>query len=891
MNDEQAGLNRGGDLAGAPTVLGGRWTPIQFVAAVGLVFLFAFTLILSLAPVAGGERVVGLDGPWQLVEVDGAPTTGIFTLPGLLADQGMSPSARVSLRRVIEIPAARGWSAVWVESPLYATRLSLDGEEIGASGDPDGVGAASRSETGVLARLPHSPGPHTLQLDLKGGYGKGGMTGRILMGPEETLRGVAKEHNSAPLGLSVIVALLGILWFRVALGSPARLACFWFGCFACVLSAWSFLQTESANELLPSVSMAIRLRRLLNPFLGPLGITMFSSLVYGAPPRWTRAYIGLGVCLAVPALFVPDDSLFLLERVQDGSLVLLVVAAFWIMGDGIRKQIPGVLAFALVTFPPLLVGASVHVAMTHGTHGGNSFMYTALTLFIVAVSAFMGRRFIVEADWHARLLALSSDAIVYVEQGGRVFGMNPAAHTILGEIPEQSMFVWADRCRVPLMHAHIERGAAAVDRAEFCLGTGQEQRFVESVATPLGTGSALLVLRDVTRRRQLDEGMQHASKMETIGRLVGGLAHDFNNMLSVLLAHVSLLQLRLTDAPEADRLIRMEAAIVRASQLSRRLLTVAGKVSLTLEPVQLEKISRSACELVEPTLRKTVTLHRDGPETLPPILGSEADLEQVLVNLLVNAHDAVGPSGQIWVRTRSYALPNGATGAMVIVEDDGPGVPLAQRESIFEPFVTTKGANKGTGLGLAMAAKVLRDHNGRLWFEERPGGGARFCVALRSAPRHLAGEPALPVCRDVLLVEDEEATREACAAELIASGFVVTAVSTAEAALEVLATACPAVLVTDVVMPGMSGIDLAVLATVKYPSLAVLLVSGFIPERLVPQLERGSWWRLDKPVRPERIVATVRAICLRQESASDASASESPLLAPLNALRAEYVLG
>ena len=862
------------------------------MAAAGLVLLTGFTLLLALGPAVGREDVVSLAGPWDLVEVDGAPTTGVLTLPGLFANQGISPSARVTLRRVVEIPAGGGWRAVWVESPLYATRLSLDGEEVGSSGDPDGVGAASRSERGVLARLPRTPGAHTLQLEVKGGYGKGGVTGRILMGPEGSLRGMADEHNWAPLTLSVIVAFLGILWFRVALGSPARVACFWFGMFACVLSAWSFMQTENANDMMPSVSSAIRLRRVLTPLLGPLGIAMFSSLVYGAPPRWTRAYFGLGVCLAVPGLLVPDDSLFVLERVQDAALVLLVAAPLWITADGIRQRIPGVLPFALVTFPPLLLGISINVATTHGSHGGNSLMYTALILFTVAVSAFMGRRFVEEADWHARLLALSSDAIVYVEHDGRVFSMNPAARTILGELPQQSMFAWAEKCRVPIMRGHIERGTAAVDRAEFRLGSAPDLRFVESVATPLGRDSALLVLRDVTRRRQLDEGIQHASRMETIGRLAGGIAHDFNNMLGVLLGHVSLLQLRLMDPQEVDRLSRMEAAIGRASQLARRLLTVAGKVSITLEPVRLEKISRSACELVEPTLRKTVTLHRDGPESLPAVLGSEADLEQVLVNLLVNAHDAIGPSGRIWMWTRPYALPNGASGVMVIVDDDGPGVPIEQRESIFEPFWTTKEANKGTGLGLAIAAKVLRDHHGRLWFEERPGGGARFCAALRYAAPDLTQAPSLPLRRDVLLVEDEDATRETCAAELTASGFVVTACSTAEAALESLATACPAVLVTDVVMPGMSGIDLAVLATKRYPSLPVLLVSGFTPERLVPQLESGAWWRLDKPVRPERIVATVRAICLRQESpAGVGPASHSPLLAPLNTLRAADALG
>ncbi len=858
--------------------------PRSILAWVGLYLLLAFSLVLSLGPRAPESAPLDLAGRWGLVAIDGAPATGALTLPGLFGAQGLSPHARVTVQKTIQLPEDKVWRAVWLENPQYAVRLTWDGEEIGGSGDLDAEGAAARSEASVLARLPRTPGPHVLQLDLRGDYGKGGITGRILVGPERMLRALDVQDTTSPLGLALVVALLGVLWLRVAATSPDRVSCLWFGIFACVLSGWSFLQTDHGSDLLGSAETTIRVRRALNPLAGPLGIAMFSSLFYARPRLWIRGYLGLGVLLALPAGFVPDASLYALEQVQDSALILLGIAALWLGVDAYRRRLPGVLAFIAFTFPPLLIGVSAHVAVTNGAGGGSAHLYLAFLLFIMGVSAYMGRRFVDEAAWHARLLARSSDAMISVDKRGQVVDLNPAAALLLGESPSGSLYEWAGLHDGPALNRHIARGLHATDRVELRLGAGAAARNVESVATPLGTDTTLLVLRDVTRRRQIDAGMLRAARMETMGTLIGGLAHDFNNMLSVLLAHVSLLQVSLANTPHRQRIDRMESAIGRASQLTRRLLTVAGSTSAALERVQLSKVSRSACELVEPTLTAGITLTYDAPDTLDPVLASESELEQVLVNLLVNARDAVGASGNIRLWVRGYALPNGATGAVVVVDDDGPGVPVSRREAVFEPFFTTKAANKGTGLGLALAEKILRDHNGRLWIEDRPGGGARFCCALRSAPAGSAVPDALPERRDILLVEDEDALRERDAAELTAAGFDVTPCASGEEALEQLARTCPALLVTDVVMPGISGIDLALAATALYPTLPVLLVSGFIPDRIVPQLADGSWWRLDKPVRPARLTATVRAMCAQVASRGQPIPPVNPLFAPLTGL-------
>jgi len=309
----------------------------------------------------------------------------------------------------------------------------------------------------------------------------------------------------------------------------------------------------------------------------------------------------------------------------------------------------------------------------------------------------------------------------------------------------------------------------------------------------------------------------------------------------------------------------MEGSIMRASGLVRRLLTIAGGTSPDLEPVAVLQVCRNACELVEPTWPAGVRIAWDCPSDLPMVLASASDLEQVLVNLLVNARDAVGPVGHVKIWLRAYVLPSGARGVAMVVDDDGPGVAHAIRHEVFEPFVTTKLPNKGTGLGLAVAAQVVRDHHGRIWVEDRPGGGARFCLALREAAPE-DGPDAGPLQHpDVVLVEDEEALRDSYSAALRAAGFEVAAFANGLDAEEALVSRAPGILVSDVVMPGMSGIELATRFTARHPGLPVLLVSGFIPDRTVPQLESGVWSRLDKPVPARRLVATVTRLCRHAE--------------------------
>jgi len=377
------------------------------------------------------------------------------------------------------------------------------------------------------------------------------------------------------------------------------------------------------------------------------------------------------------------------------------------------------------------------------------------------------------------------------------------------------------------------------------------------------------VLRDVTRRRLAEQGLLDAARMETAGLLAGGLAHDLNNMLAALLGNVDLLAMKL--GPEhQQRLERMATSVERASMLTRRLLTYSGPTtgSLALAPVDMEGVLADVESLVMPMLGRNVRFTSSVASDLPHVLGSEADLVQIFVNLIVNARDALAnDGGHIELFAQRFAIAGGATGVIVLVEDDGPGVPERLQEQIWRPFMTTKPSHKGTGLGLAVADQIIRHHGGRIWHEARPQGGAQFLVALCEA----STAPASAVDgtgTTVLLVEDEESLQASYAEGLSSQGFAVVPFPSADEARIWLADNEPDVLVTDVVMPGISGLELAQICDQQYPRVPILLVSGFIPDEAIDGMSTASWHRLEKPVRADRLAITVNSLV----GASDATA-------------------
>jgi PAS domain S-box-containing protein len=837
----------------------------QAVAWIGILLLIVGATVGFLPGTTADVR--NLQGSWPAtITSAGTARTQDVSIPALFATQGIPSDARVQIRIPIELRA--GPHALWIDRPQYAIDVYWDGEPIAQSGDPSLEGSAHRTDHSLLAPLPDGAGPHELVLDVKGDFGEGGIVGRVLVGPVQTMLSIANRAEAEKVGFALGLGLLALVHLSVASLRARRPAYLFFGVFLAVFAVWTFASSDLSYASVGDPIRRLRISRVGEGLLPGLLLLFLSSCLEGKPKARDLALLAFGASTSAFAIVASPSHLYAIEVIQDANVLVTVGLYFVLAAMAFMRRVRGS-ALLILSLIPLTFGAVDDILLSHGLQSGDSSLFLGLLLFIAGCSVALALAHAEDAERHRRFVTGSVDAMVGLDALGRLTDANPAANDLLAtRVLGHNLLEWVAPADRPIVRGHIARSTTRPDRAEFRLAVEDREIVVESIATPLDNTTSLLVLRDVTRRRQLDHGLVQAARMETVAVLLGGIAHDFNNMLGTLLAHVGFLQATLGEDAAQTRLGRMESTIERASILTRRLLTVAGGTGSDLGAMALAPVCRGAAELVEPTLPPGVQLVLDVPEDLPPVLGAAADLEHVLVNLLVNARDALGAEGRISLVARSFLLRGGARGVLLVVEDNGPGVPEAIKEEVFAPFFTTKGPHRGTGLGLAVASQILRDHHGRFWLEDRPEGGARFCAALRHADTMDKAPAPLPDGRRVLLVEDEQILLDAFATALREAGYLVHTCSNGDDAWRYLHREAPDILVTDVVMPGLSGIELATSCRTLHPRVPVLLVSGFIPDGALGLLDSGTFQRLDKPVRAARLVATVGRLCRRAERAA-----------------------
>ncbi len=358
------------------------------------------------------------------------------------------------------------------------------------------------------------------------------------------------------------------------------------------------------------------------------------------------------------------------------------------------------------------------------------------------------------------------------------------------------------------------------------------------------------VKRDVTHETELHEQLHQSQKMDAIGRLAGGVAHDFNNMLMVIVSYAELLASAL---PEADPLRTYTAQILRAAQrsasLTRQLLAFSRKQVLAPQVLDCNAIVSETGSMVRRLISENIDLRCNLASDLWPVKADADQIVQVILNLCVNSRDAMPNGGSLLIATRNHHapaaggpsvgpyLPAGGEAELGLVEisvsDTGTGIPLDVQERLFEPFFTTKERGKGTGLGLATVYGIVQQSGGHIRVESEPGRGSTFFVYL---PRCLeaAAVPELPALHPlfsgrgrILVVEDEHALREAIADQLRNHGYQVLAASDGIEALDLLSRNPDlSVLVCDLVMPRMGGRELARLAAERLPHLNFIYMSG-----------------------------------------------------------------
>jgi two-component system, cell cycle sensor histidine kinase and response regulator CckA len=340
--------------------------------------------------------------------------------------------------------------------------------------------------------------------------------------------------------------------------------------------------------------------------------------------------------------------------------------------------------------------------------------------------------------------------------------------------------------------------------------------------------------RDAEERAELEHRLAQAQRLESVGQLAGGVAHDFNNLLSVILTCVGFAQRELSaDHPVRDDVEEIGHAADRAAALTRQLLMFSRREVVKPEVLDVGDLVRDLERLLNRTLSERIALRIVVGPGLVPVLADRAQLEQVLVNLALNARDAMPDGG-----TLSIALSAADGGVRITVADDGVGMPEDVRERAFEPFFTTKDRGEGTGLGLATVHGIVTEAGGTVDLQSVPGRGTVVTIHLPGCDEPVTPpQPPLepgerpPAPATVLVVEDQEPVRRQARRILEDHGYEVREAGGGDEALA--AWERVDVLVTDVVMPGMSGQQLAQVARERNPDLRIVYMSGHTEDLLV----------------------------------------------------------
>nr|WP_277819172.1 ATP-binding protein [Pseudoroseomonas vastitatis] len=421
---------------------------------------------------------------------------------------------------------------------------------------------------------------------------------------------------------------------------------------------------------------------------------------------------------------------------------------------------------------------------------------------------------------------------------------------------------------------------------------GRQPMLVSPVRLLLEDGTWVLLLRDVTQRHALAAQFAEADRLQVLGTLAGGIAHDFNNLLAVVVgaADQALLQKGLeADLAIRDDLQQIRQAADRGAALVRQLLAYARQQVLAPRLVPLNIAVRSMATLLQPLLGQQIRLELRLDEPGRHVRIDPSQLDRVLMNLAMNARQAMPQGGTLTLQTGRVLLleplraepedvPPGRW-TVLEVADNGQGIPKEILPRIFQPFFTSRAHQGGTGMGLATVHGIVRQSGGYLLVESAVGAGTRFRILLprvddapQAAPEPAAVEPhrappSVPPPTEqqtILLVEDQEPLRRLAERALRKTGWQVMAAEDAEDALALLddQQTAPSILVSDVIMPGMDGAELATRLRQRWPALPVLLVSGYAPSIVSGGFGESGVEYLAKPYRPAELVEAVQS-CLR----------------------------
>ena len=603
-----------------------------------------------------------------------------------------------------------------------------------------------------------------------------------------------------------------------------------------------------------------------------------------------------GVALA--AFLLPLIISVVLKRLSitvDLTLLVIgaIIAAAWYGGT-----VPGLMVALLFEL----------VALAQGNPRGVStprFMIAELNrtaLLVILVLLVSSRRKAEsrvreQREWLEVTLSSIADAVIATDLSGRISFMNPISEALTGwafleakEKPLSQVFRIVNKeiyheTRDNIFSPNEDKSVDAVSDVILTSRDGTDCSICYSSAPIRNragdvTGS-VLVFRDVTEHIQLQDQFRQAQKMEAIGRLAGGIAHDFNNLLTAIIGYSDLLLSEVgNDARLRAQIEEIGGAGRRAAVLTSQLLTFSRKQVRQPKVLDLNEVIIGIEKMLRHLIGEDIDMQTITRSGLARIKADPGQIEQILLNLAVNSRDAMPNGGKLTIESAAVDLDEAYAHThadimpgryvMLAVSDTGHGMDDETKSRIFEPFFTTKEQGKGTGLGLSTVFGIVKQSGGHIWVYSEPGHGVVFKIyfpRVDAVTESLAEEAESAASRNgtetILLVEDDESVRELSRSILQRQGYTVLASEGAATALKAFGTRDSAVdlVITDVVMPQMSGADLVAELKQRHSTVKVLYVSGYTEEATIHRgvIEKGVNF-LQKPFTPDSLARKVRQV-------------------------------
>jgi PAS domain S-box-containing protein len=482
-----------------------------------------------------------------------------------------------------------------------------------------------------------------------------------------------------------------------------------------------------------------------------------------------------------------------------------------------------------------------------------------------------------------RLFEKSQDAVLFINNhSGAILLANPAAEKLTGlqhdELLQRPLAMLSGNASDSLETILQQAALPGVTTLTLEHSDGS-QRDTEVTVTKVESDISFIILRDITEKKRLEAQLAQTHKLEAIGQLAGGIAHDFNNSLQVIIGFCELARIKLKGKEGSNELEKIHESGQLAQKLVSQLLAFSRRQHLESRPMDLSRAVEESLHLVQRIIGENIILQHSGPDHPLQIVADRTQIEQVILNLCINARDAIHENGSISIELREVNLDEqfcqrqdearaGAYARLSII-DTGCGMDASTREKIFEPFYTTKEAGKGTGLGLSSVLGIVQQHDGFVTVSSEPGQGSRFDVYLPLDDSGAIGSKASlprncqPGSGTILLTEDNEMVRTVTRELLKQGGYDVIEAGSSEQAIEQFEKHQDEIclVILDVIMPHMQGPQLCARLRQLRPALPVLFITGQAKEGLdLDKLSEEHSGFIQKPFQQSELLAAVESL-------------------------------